>query len=241
LNNVLRQVVLDTETTGLSPEHGHRVIEIGCVELVERRQSGRVFHYYLNPEREVEEAAFKVHGLSDAFLADKPLFASIYREFLDFIQGAELIIHNAAFDLGFLNAELGRIDRQLKVENAASVVDTLNLARNKHPGLRNSLDALCKRYLIDASDRTYHGALLDAELLADVYLAMTAGQKKIELFQENQDNLGTTGSQCLSSSSPVIFANTTELEAHQEFIVMMKKQADLVIWEQKGVLDEIKT
>lgn len=239
MSNQLRQVVLDTETTGLSPDQGHRVIEIGCVELLDRRHSGRVFHYYLNPEREVDEAAFKVHGLSSAFLADKPLFASIYQEFLAFIQGAELIIHNAPFDLGFLNAELKRVHAQLKIEKTANVLDSLEIARAKHPGLRNSLDALCKRYQVDASDRHYHGALLDAELLADVYLAMTAGQKKIDLLQDSQHLWSETEIGSLHSCSPVIYANAQELDAHQSFLNMMKTQVDVIVWEQHGVLDDI--
>jgi DNA polymerase-3 subunit epsilon len=238
LNNKNKQVVLDTETTGLSPEQGHRVIEIGCIELIDRRPSGRVFHYYLNPQREVEDAAFKVHGLSNAFLADKPLFADIHQDLLSFIQDAELIIHNAAFDLGFLNAEFSRIDKRLKIENVATVTDSLELARAKHPGLRNSLDALCKRYQIDASDRVYHGALLDAQLLADVYLAMTSGQKKMDFFDAKPNSAMTTKFAKLKSISPIVMANSSELEAHQNYINMMRTQADLVIWERDGALNE---
>jgi DNA polymerase-3 subunit epsilon len=241
LANKIKQVVLDTETTGLSPEQGHRIIEIGCIELLDRRPSGRVFHFYLNPQREVEEAAFKVHGLSNAFLADKPLFPEIKQDFLAFIQDAELIIHNASFDIGFLNAELKRIDKQLKIENYASVLDSLELARSKHPGLRNSLDALCKRYQIDASDRTFHGALLDAQLLADVYLAMTSGQKKMDFLEQRNQISPLAEIPKLSSTSPVIYANQQDLEAHQNYIKMMKTQADVVIWDKNGADNDTKS
>jgi DNA polymerase-3 subunit epsilon len=172
----MRQILLDTETTGLDAR-SHRVIEIGCVELVERRPSGRVFHRYLNPQREVDRGAAEVHGLTDEFLADKPLFAQVVAEFLAFIDGAELIIHNAAFDIGFLDAELSRLGAEAgRIQDRCSVLDTLKLARERFPGQRNSLDALCKRLGVDNSGRDLHGALLDANLLAEVYLALTAGQ-----------------------------------------------------------------
>ncbi|MEO7325903.1 MAG: DNA polymerase III subunit epsilon [Dokdonella sp.] len=173
----MRQVILDTETTGLEVQRGHRVIEIGCVELVQRRPTGRTFHHYLNPDRAIDEGARAVTGISDEFLLDKPRFAEIAAEFLDFIDGAEVIAHNAAFDVGFLNAELARtgIERATLAERV-QVLDTLALAREKFPGQRNSLDALCKRLGVDNSHRGAHGALLDANLLADVYLALTAGQ-----------------------------------------------------------------
>lgn len=241
MTNKSKQVVLDTETTGLSPEQGHRIIEIGCIELLDRRPSGRVFHYYLNPQREVEEAAFKVHGLSNAFLAGKPLFPEIKQDFLAFIQDAELIIHNASFDIGFLNAELKRIDRHLKVENYASVLDSLELARTKHPGLRNSLDALCKRYQIDASERTYHGALLDAQLLADVYLAMTSGQKKMDFLEQKNQLSRLQEIPKLSSNSPIIYANQQDLAAHQNYIKMMKTKVDVVIWDENGAQNDTKS
>lgn len=173
----MRQVVLDTETTGLSPEDGHRVIEIGCVELLNRRLTQSRFHVYLNPERNVDAGAQEVHGLSNDFLADKQRFCEIADDFLAFIEGAELIIHNAAFDMGFLNHELRLLnDGRGTLADHCSVLDTLALARKKHPGQRNNLDALCKRYSIDNSRRDLHGALLDSEILADVYLAMTGGQ-----------------------------------------------------------------
>ena len=174
----MREVVLDTETTGIEVREGHRIIEIGCVELLDRRLTGRHFHVYINPEREVEEGAFQVHGISDEFLADKPLFADVADEFMDFIRGAQLVIHNAAFDVGFIDAELERLGRHGCVADHCSVVDTLLLARHKHPGQRNTLDALCKRYGVDNSQRELHGALLDAEILADVYLIMTGGRRR---------------------------------------------------------------
>jgi DNA polymerase-3 subunit epsilon len=172
-----RQIVLDTETTGLEVEQGHQIIEIGCVELVDRRITGRDFHHYLRPDREIEEGAEAVHGITNEFLADKPRFADIADRFLEYVDGAELIIHNAPFDVGFINAELARLGRDLPpIDRQCPIVDTLALARRKHPGQRNSLDALCKRYGIDNSQRDLHGALLDARILAEVYLAMTGGQ-----------------------------------------------------------------
>jgi DNA polymerase-3 subunit epsilon len=177
----MRQIVLDTETTGLEPEEGHRVIEIGCLELVDRQLSGRQFHRYLNPERSVETGALTVHGLGDEFLADKPRFIEVVDEFIEFIRGAELIIHNAPFDIGFLDSELARLDGRPRIADLASVLDTLTLARELHPGQRNSLDALCRRYEVDNANRTLHGALLDSELLAEVYLLMTGGQVSLGL------------------------------------------------------------
>ncbi|MEO5625976.1 MAG: DNA polymerase III subunit epsilon, partial [Dokdonella sp.] len=173
----MRQIILDTETTGLEVQRGHRVIEIGCVELVQRQRTGREFHTYLNPDRAIDEGARAVTGISDEFLLDKPRFAEIAAEFLDFIDGAEVIAHNAAFDVGFLNGELARTGiERATLADRVQVLDTLALAREKFPGQRNSLDALCKRLGIDNSHRGAHGALLDANLLADVYLALTAGQ-----------------------------------------------------------------
>jgi len=178
----MRQIVLDTETTGLEVGKGHRIIEIGCIELTERRPSGKRFHRYLNPQRPVDEGARSVHGISDEFLADKPRFAEVAAEFLEFIAGAELVIHNAAFDVSFLDAELALVDPGLgRIADHASVLDTLALAREKYPGQRISLDALCKRLNIDNRHRELHGALLDAQLLADVYLAMTGGQGDLGL------------------------------------------------------------
>lgn len=181
----MRQIVLDTETTGLEPAEGHRIIEIGCVEIVNRRPTERTFHQYLNPEREIDRAAEDVHGLSSAFLADKPKFREIATEFLAFVEGAELVIHNAAFDIGFLDAELASLDPAgPAIATVCGILDTLMLARQAHPGQRNSLDALCKRYEVDNSGRDLHGALLDARLLAEVYLAMTGGQAELGLAAE---------------------------------------------------------
>jgi len=178
----MRQIVLDTETTGLEPQDGHRIIEVGALELIERRPTGKMFHKYLNPEREVEEGALQVHGLSSDFLKDKQLFSEVAQELLGFIDGAELIIHNAPFDIGFLNHELALCSTEYgKVEDYSTVLDTLILARELHPGQRNSLDALCRRYEVDNSNRQLHGALLDSELLLDVYLMMTGGQSALDL------------------------------------------------------------
>jgi DNA polymerase-3 subunit epsilon len=176
----MRRIVLDTETTGLVVEEGHRVIELACLELYGRRATGRHFHRFVNPERDVDLAATQVHGMTAEDLQDKPRFAEIADEFLDFVQGSELLIHNAPFDLGFLNAELARIGRP-RVEAVCTVADTLMMAREMHPGKRNSLDALCERYAVEHSQRTLHGALLDAQLLADVWLAMTRGQETLDI------------------------------------------------------------
>jgi DNA polymerase-3 subunit epsilon len=178
----MRQVVLDTETTGLEVDQGHRIIEIGCLELVNRRRTNRTFHRYIRPDREIDLGATEVHGISGEMLEDQPRFPEIVDEFVEFISGAELVIHNADFDVGFLNQELRLSGRQFRaVQEICPVVDTLALARRLHPGQRNSLDALCKRYSVDNSGRALHGALLDAELLADVYLAMTGGQANLLL------------------------------------------------------------
>ena len=177
-----RQIVLDTETTGLETSLGHRIIEIGCVELIDRKLSGNHYHQYINPQRSVDPGAFKIHGISDNFLKDKPSFDDIVDDFLSFISGADLIIHNAPFDVGFINNELKLIDSSIKsTSQICSIIDSLKLARDIHPGQKNSLDALCKRYSVDNSKRDLHGALLDAEILADVYLLMTGGQTSLVL------------------------------------------------------------
>ena len=178
----MRQIVLDTETTGLEPKEGHRIIEIGGVEVIDRRLTGNRFHQYLQPDREIDAGAVEVHGITNEFLRDKPRFGEIAQDFLTYIAGAELIIHNAAFDVGFLDAELGqwRADAP-RIADLCRVTDTLAMARGLHPGQRNSLDALCRRYAVDNSHRDLHGALLDAEILADVYLAMTGGQVSLQL------------------------------------------------------------
>lgn len=181
-----RQIVLDTETTGLEPSEGHRIIEIGCVEMIDRRLTGNNFHQYLQPEREIDAGAIEVHGISNEFLRDKPRFTEVAASLVDYLRGAELIIHNAAFDLGFLDHELQSLSGGFgRIQDYCQVTDSLALARKKHPGQRNSLDALCKRYEIDNSHRELHGALLDAEILADVYLAMTGGQRSLLLQQES--------------------------------------------------------
>lgn len=224
----MRQIALDTETTGIGHEFGHRIIEIGCVELINRRLTGQTYHVYLNPQRLVDPGAFKVHGISDQFLQDKPDFKSISEEFLQFIDKAELIIHNAAFDLGFLNAELQRINHPESIENKCNIVDTLVLARKKHPGQRNNLDALCKRYDIDNTERQLHGALLDAQILAQLYLAMTGGQTDLfgEAALEEADALAQQANYVdLSSSSPIYYANPEELRRHEAFMEKFSKKS----------------
>jgi len=217
----MRQIVLDTETTGLEPEAGHRVIEVGGVELIDRKPTGRHFHRYVNPQREVDEGALSVHGITNDFLADKPLFADIADELLAFIDGAELVIHNAPFDVMFLDYELGRLpQRRRRIEERCTVVDTLALARHKHPGQKNSLDALCRRYDVDNSQRDLHGALLDAEILADVYLMMTGGQTV--LFANEEVEVAVVGPEAfevvrLPADRPrlrVIAATDVELVRH---------------------------
>ena len=196
-----RQIVLDTETTGLEPSQGHRIIEIGCVELVDRKLTGKYYHEYIQPEREIDQGALEVHGISNEFLADKPVFSHIVAEFLDFVSGAELIIHNAPFDIGFLDHELMLAANKVKkMSKICSVVDSLVLARSKHPGQKNNLDALCKRYAVDNAKRELHGALLDAEILADVYLMMTGGQTSLGLDAKAQ----AEGSQS-AKNRPLIF------------------------------------
>ncbi|RNE90676.1 DNA polymerase III subunit epsilon [Marichromatium sp. AB31] len=189
-----RQIVLDTETTGLDPQDGHRIIEIGCVELVDRRLTRNNFHCYIQPDREIDAGAVEVHGITNDFLADKPRFGEVAEAFLDYVRGAELIIHNAAFDVGFLDHELRLWQPEApRIEALCSVTDTLMMARRLHPGQRNSLDALCKRYDVDNSQRDLHGALLDAEILADVYLAMTGGQVKLGLGEVETAGEGAQG------------------------------------------------
>ncbi|KTD16076.1 DNA polymerase III subunit epsilon [Legionella jordanis] len=230
----MRQIVLDTETTGIGHELGHRIIEIGCVEMIDRKLTGKHFHIYLNPEREVDEGAFRVHGISNEFLQDKPLFKDVVHDFITFIQHSELIIHNAAFDVGFLNAELQLIGWPKRIDDYCNVCDTLILAREKHPGQRNSLDALCKRYEIDNSNRTLHGALLDAEILASVYLAMTGGQTtlfddEIELIT-NAVLAVPERRESLSSRSPILPANEEELAKHNDFIEFLIKKSGINLW-----------
>ncbi|MBL39242.1 MAG: DNA polymerase III subunit epsilon [Xanthomonadales bacterium] len=223
----MRQIVLDTETTGLEPEEGHRIIEIGCLELIDRRLSGRQFHRYINPERPVESDALGVHGLSDDFLADKPRFEEIAEEFMDFIRGAELLIHNASFDVGFLDSELARLEGAPRVTEMAEVLDTLTLARELHPGQRNSLDALCRRYEVDNSNRSLHGALLDSELLAEVYLLMTGGQVALGLDLDGGATPVADPSVPAFDASRLVrkLAGDAEIQAHRALLDKIGKAA----------------
>src|SRR6202000_414864 len=220
----MRQVVLDTETTGLEVEQEHRIIEIGCVELFNRRLTGRKFHQYLNPERDIDEGAVQVHGLTRERLAKEPTFSHVHLEFLEFIRDAELIIHNAPFDIVFVNAELTRISFQNRVADLCRVLDTLALARQMHPGQRNSLDALCKRYSVDNSHREYHGALLDARILAEVYLAMTGGQATLVLSAEPGGVRRRKARHTpLAGRFPVIAADAAELAEHEAVLALLDK------------------
>ena len=226
----MRQIILDTETTGLDVNEGHRIIEVGCVELVSRRPTGRHFHRYINPERDIDEGAAAVHGIRWAQLENEPRFAEIASELLEFIDGAELIIHNASFDLGFLNAELRRLDAAAPaLERRCAVLDTLLLAREMHPGQRNSLDALCKRYGVDNSKRDLHGALLDARILADVYLAMTGGQSALELRESGQTRSRAAAGEAARFQRPadlvlpVISAVAAELADHEAMLERISK------------------
>lgn len=224
----MRQIVLDTETTGLEPKLGHRVIEIGCVELLNRRLTGSTFHVYLNPDRDIDEGAIQVHGITNEFLADKPRFADIARDFIEYIDGADLVIHNAPFDTGFLDHELARLGAEFgSLADRCTVTDTLGLARRKHPGQKNNLDALCKRYEIDNTQRELHGALLDAQILADVYLAMTGGQTRLLLDGEEQHADFLDGSfRPVPSERPplkVIQAAADELAAHERQVQLLQE------------------
>lgn len=220
----MRQIVLDTETTGLEVSQGHRVIEIGCVELVNRKLTGNHYHQYINPQRDIDQGAIEVHGITNEYLADKPLFERVAAEFVEFVAGAELIIHNAPFDLGFLNSELQRLDSgYTPLERSSQVIDTLVMARARHPGQRNNLDALCNRYGVDNSQRDLHGALLDAEILADVYLALTGGQTALQL----SDAVDASGAQAAEpvrrlapgrQPLPVLAADNDELTAHNSLL-----------------------
>ncbi|SMF38821.1 DNA polymerase-3 subunit epsilon [Alteromonadaceae bacterium Bs31] len=237
----MRQVVLDTETTGLEPHQGHKIIEIGCVELVNRKLTGRHYHQYIKPMRDIDEGAIEVHGITNAFLEDKPIFEQIADEFLEFVDGAELVIHNAPFDVGFLDHELKQLDRALgTINERCKVLDTLVYARRKHPGQKNSLDALCKRYAVDNSQRDLHGALLDAEILADVYLMMTGGQTNLALGgnQAGSEEGGIEEIIRLSADRPklkVISATTEELAAHQAKLALLDKTSDgNCLWMKEG-------
>ncbi len=238
----MRQIVLDTETTGLETSQGHRIIEIGCVELLNRRLTGQHYHQYINPQREVDQGAIEVHGITDEFLADKPGFDQIVEDFLEFVSGAELIIHNAHFDVGFINSEFGRLaGKMAAIDSRCTIVDTLQMARSKHPGQRNNLDALCQRYAVDNSQRDLHGALLDAEILADVYLAMTSGQTTFQLGAGDAAGAGsavTSGIRRVPADRaplPVIRTSAVELQAHETNLEnIAAASGGKVLWRQGG-------
>jgi DNA polymerase-3 subunit epsilon len=230
-----RQIVLDTETTGLEPSQGHRIIEIGCVELIERRATGNDFHQYLQPDREIDAGAVEVHGITNEFLEDKPRFEDVVQDFMDYVRGAELIIHNAPFDVGFIDAELQRLQGWNSLGSYCSIVDTLTMARQKHPGQRNSLDALCGRYDIDNSQRQKHGALLDAEILAEVYLMMTGGQSALSLDSEEGDDTGTDSQHIrrISADRPplrIVKASEEERRQHDKCLRGMEEAGVTVLW-----------
>ena len=222
----MRQIILDTETTGLDPRQGHRIIEVAGVEVVNRRLTNRHFHQYINPDRDIDEGAQAVHGISREFLADKPRFADIVDNFLDFIDGAELVIHNAPFDVGFLNAELELLGKSPVTTFCDGVTDTLRMARDNYPGKRNSLDALCERLEIDNSHRNLHGALLDAELLAEVYLMMTRGQDGLAMvFEESAASVALSNDSSRLSQLKVIPASDADLLAHQQVLEQIQKES----------------
>jgi len=230
----LRQIVLDTETTGLEPSEGHRIIEIGAVELLDRRLSGKNFHTYLNPQRDIEDGALEVHGITREFLVDKPTFADVAEELLDFLRGSEVLMHNAPFDLGFLDMELSQLSEcPGRMEDFVSVLDTLELARELHPGQRNSLDALCKRYEVDDSSRSLHGALLDAEILAEVYLAMTGGQTDLGLSFRSSAHKAQVSHHTDQGARPpfrVLAATGAELSEHDSRLAAIQKENGNCLW-----------
>ncbi|WP_225624849.1 DNA polymerase III subunit epsilon [Blochmannia endosymbiont of Colobopsis nipponica] len=243
--NYLRQIVLDTETTGLNKSgvhyEGHRIVEIGAVELINRRLTGKNFHVYLNPGRLVDPEAFKIHGISDIFLSKKPIFSDIVNEFINFVRGSELIIHNAQFDIGFLNYELSMIDNFLvNIESLCSVIDTLFLARKKFPGRRNSLDALCERYSIDRSRRALHNAMIDAKILASIFLLMTGGQTTMQFIKKDRytlSNVKVIGNYEIASNKncdlKVIYANREEIIQHKNILDLIQKQSAYCMWYSK--------
>lgn len=231
----MRQLVLDTETTGLETSDDHRIIEIGCIELANRRKTGRTFHYYLQPDRTIDPGAVEVHGITNEFLADKPRFEDIVDDFLAFARDSQLVIHNAPFDIGFLEHELTRMGRSAEELHAhCSVLDTLVMARDMHPGQRNSLDALCKRYEIDNSQRDYHGALLDAEILADVYLMMTGGQVTLSLEGKGAQAGGAEAIRRVAREGldlAVVPPSEAEAAAHAELLEVIRSSAEDCLWD----------
>ncbi|MBG7601767.1 MAG: DNA polymerase III subunit epsilon [Gammaproteobacteria bacterium] len=225
----MRQIILDTETTGLETQQDHRIIEIGCVEMVDRRLTGNNFHQYLQPDRQIDAGAVSVHGITNEFLEDKPRFADIVEDLISYLRGAELVIHNAPFDVGFLNHELKRLQQQKPlIEEISSVVDTLVMARKKHPGKRNSLDALCDRYFIDNSRRDKHGALLDAEILSEVYLVMTGGQESLLLDGDDSDAGNGNHSRRVNLEGELVLmsVDADDLQAHEEYLNRLQQQTD---------------
>jgi len=242
MDELKRQLVLDTETTGLEPSQGHRIIEIGVVEMIDRRLTGNNFHIYLQPDREIDAGAIEVHGITNEFLADKPRFEDIAQELADYLRGAEVIIHNAPFDVGFIDAEYQRMENGLTMDSLCEVIDTLVMAREMHPGQRNSLDALCGRYDVDNKHRTKHGALLDSEILADVYLAMTGGQKSLgwEADDDKEGDSNTKGIRRVNRdglSLRVLKANADELAAHEERLDAMAASGTSPVWRQDALTD----
>ncbi|WP_066331968.1 DNA polymerase III subunit epsilon [Azohydromonas lata] len=224
----MRQIFLDTETTGLSPENGDRIVEIGCVEMVARRLSGRSKHFYLNPERKNHEEAVRIHGLTDEFLSDKPVFAAVADELMEFLAGAEIIIHNAPFDVGFLNEELRRLGRPPLGQHVAQITDSLYMARELYPGKANSLDALCRRLEVDNTSRTFHGALLDAGLLAEVYIRMTRGQNALVMEEEEEVVVVEEEIPAIDLTQfdlPVLRATEAECLAHEAVLAELDKSA----------------
>lgn len=229
-----RQIILDTETTGIDPMQGHRIIEVGCVEMINRRLTGNNFHVYINPQREIEDEAIGVHGITNEFLRDKPLFRDIADEFFDYIKGGELVIHNAPFDIGHMDNEFGKLwSDWTGTAEFCAVVDTLVMAKEKHPGQKNSLDALCRRYEIDNSHRLLHGALLDSEILADVYLHMTGGQVAMDLAHNRNSGANNDGSdleQVRERNLRVISASSDEINNHNERLSIVEKEGGTVLW-----------
>ena len=220
----MRQIVIDTETTGLDPSLGHRIVEIAAVEIVDRRLTGNRFHAYVNPERDIEEAALQIHGLTREFLSDKPAFKDVVQDFLEFVRGAELVIHNAAFDVAFIDWELNLLYMQPVASCCATVIDTLKIAREMHPGKRNALDSLCDRYQVDNSARTLHGALLDAQLLAEVYLAMTRGQESLLIDDEMLEiTIAPVHAGGHARAAVILLASAEELESHERQLMEMGK------------------
>ena len=231
-----RQIILDTETTGLDRKSGHRIIEIGCVEIINRKYTGKEFHVYLNPERDSDPGALEVHGLTTEFLSDKPKFEEIYEDFINFVKDSELLIHNAEFDIGFLNHEIKLISKKLNTvdKHVSAITDTLQIAREKHPGQRNSLDALVNRYEVGGYDRELHGALLDSKILGDVYLAMTGGQSTLDFTTQNEDleqTNQTTSSNDTDLNLKVVNLTKEEDQLHLDYLERMKEETGTIpVW-----------